>query len=51
MNSRKLVGLRAPTLLSTNTDGLRESEGGPGGMWVIVSHRILSFAGLLGNEA
>lgn len=41
MNSHKLAGLRAPTLLSTNTDGLGESEGGPGGMWVIVSCRIL----------
>lgn len=41
MNSHKLAGLRDSSLLSTNTDGLGEPEGGPGGMWLIASSRIL----------
>lgn len=41
MNSGKLAGLRDSALLSTNTDGLGEPEGGPGGMWLIASSRTL----------
>lgn len=41
MISRKLAGLRDSALLSTNTDGLGKPEGGPGGMWLIASSRIL----------